>query len=131
MIARTRDSFITRPLIFEKLHHDKSWVRRTWTNINGECYAQFGNGRPKIFFQESKTIITSASADSGSSSRKIAREILKETGLCVSDETVHAELHRQGLKPFHEIAKPLRTNMHIEDPKWLAEYVVQGISLIA
>ena len=34
------------------------------------------------------------------------------------------------LKPFHVIAKPLKTNMHNKDRKWLAEYVVQGISLI-
>ena len=34
------------------------------------------------------------------------------------------------LKSFHVITKPLKTNMHNKDRKWLAEYVVQGISLI-
>ena len=37
--------------------------------------------------------------------------------------TVHHECHRQGLKPFHGIAKPLKTNTHIEDRKWLANFV--------
>ena len=67
----------------------------------------------------------------GSNSRKVARKILDKTKECVSDETVRREHYRQGLKPFHMIPKPLRTNMHIEDCKWIAEYIVQGISLIA
>jgi len=37
--------------------------------------------------------------------------------------TVHHERHRQGLKPFHVISKPLKTNTHIEDRKWLANFV--------
>ena len=31
--------------------------------------------------------------------------------------TVHRERHRQGLKPFHVIAKPLKTNTDSEDRK--------------
>ena len=36
--------------------------------------------------------------------------------------TVHHERHRQDLKPFHVIPKPLKTT-HIEDRKWLANFV--------
>ena len=131
MIARTGDLFITRQWISEKLHRDESGVRRTWTKTTEECYTRFGSGRPKILSQEGKNIVASASGVRGNSSRKIAREILEKTEQCVSEETVRREHHQQGLEPFHMIEKPLKTNMHHEDRKWHAEYVVQGISLIA
>lgn len=41
----------------------------------------------------------------------------------VSYVTVHRERHRLGLKPFHVIAKPLKTSAHIEDREWLANFV--------
>ena len=103
MIARTRDSFITRQWISKTLHRDESWVRRTRNKTTEECYTQFGSGQPKIFSQESKNIIASASGIRGSSSRKVARYILKKTGQRVNDETVRRECHRQRLKPFHVI----------------------------
>jgi hypothetical protein len=57
------------------------------------------------------------------SSRKVAREILEKTKQQVSYSTVHHERHRQGLKPFHVISKPLKTNTHTGDRKWLANFV--------
>ncbi|CAF4830585.1 unnamed protein product, partial [Rotaria sp. Silwood2] len=60
---------------------------------------------------------------SGNSSRKVAKEILEKTKQRVSYVTVHRERHRQGLKPFHVIAKPLKTSTHNEDRKWLANFV--------
>ena len=74
IIARTGDSFITRQWISEKLHRDESWVRRTCNKTTEECYTQFGSDRPQIFSQESKNI----TACRGSSSRKLAREILEK-----------------------------------------------------
>ena len=92
---------------------------------------QFRTGRPKILSQESKSIIASASGIGDSSSRKVSREMLGKEGEHVSGGTARRKHQRQGLKPFHVITKPLKTNAHIDDQKWLAEYVVQGISLIA
>ena len=57
MIARTGDPIVTCQWISEKLHRDECWVRLTWNKTAEECYTQFGSGRPKIFFQESKNII--------------------------------------------------------------------------
>ena len=37
--------------------------------------------------------------------------------------TVYNERYRQGLKSFHVIAKPLKTNTHMEDRKWFANFV--------
>lgn len=48
---------------------------------------------------------------------------MEKTGQRVSHVTVHNERHRQDLKPLHVIAKPLKTNTHIEDRKWLANFV--------
>jgi transposase len=123
MIARTGDSFISRQWISEKLHRSEDWVRRTWNKTVEECYTQFGGGRTQVLSQESKNIIASASGIRSNSSRKVARKILEKTRQQVSYSTVRRERHRQGLKPFHVISKPLKTNTHIEDRKWLANFV--------
>ena len=80
--------------------------------------------------QESKNMIASANGVRDSNSRKVVRETLEKAGQCISDKTASREHHRQELKPFHVIAKPLKTNTHIEGRKWLADFVVQDISLI-
>jgi len=123
MIATTGDSFITRQWISEKLRRSEDWVRRSWNKTCEECYTQFHGGRPQMLSQEGKNVISSASGVSGNSSRKVAKEILEKTKQRVSYVTVHRERHRQGLKPFHVIAKPLKTSTHIEDRKWLANFV--------
>ncbi|CAF3703691.1 unnamed protein product [Rotaria sp. Silwood1] len=123
MIARTGDSFISRQWISEKLHRSEDWVRRTWNKTVDECYTQFGSGRPQVLSQESKNIIASASGIRSKSCRKLAREVLEKTRQQVNYSTVHREHHRQGLKPFHVISKPLKTKTHIEDRKWLANFV--------
>ncbi|CAF1368481.1 unnamed protein product [Rotaria magnacalcarata] len=123
MIARTEDSFITRRWISEKLRRSERWVQQHWNKTTEECYTQFGSGRPEILTQDSKNIITSANGISGSSCRKVTREISEKTGQRVCHVTVYRERYRQGLKPFHVIAKPLKTNTQIEDRKWLAKFV--------
>jgi transposase len=123
MIARTGNSFITRKWISEKLRRDETWVQRNWNKTTEECYTQFGGGRPQKLSQESKDIVASSSGVRSSSCRKVAREILEKTRQRVSYETVRRERYRQGLKPFHVIAKPLKTNTHVEDRKWLADFV--------
>lgn len=123
IIARTGGSFITREWISERLRRSEDWVRRTWNKTIEECYTQFGSGRPQVLSQESKDIITSASGVRNSGSRRVARDILERTKQRVSHVTVHRERYRQGLKPFHVVAKPLKTNTHIENRKWLADFV--------
>ena len=76
-----------------------------------------------MLFQESKNIIAFVSGIRSKSCRKLAREILEKTRQKADCSTVHRERHRQGLKPFHVISKPLKTNIHIEYRKWLANVV--------
>ncbi|CAF4138404.1 unnamed protein product, partial [Rotaria sp. Silwood2] len=123
MIERTGDSIITRHWISEKLRRRDNWVRRNWNKTIEECYTEFGSGRPQVLTQESKSIVASASSFRNSSCRRVASEILEKTKQRVSHVTIYNERHRQGLKPFHVIAKPLKTNTHIEDRKWLANFV--------
>lgn len=73
--------------------------------------------------QESRNIVASANGVGDSSCRRVAREILEKTKQRVSHVTIYNERHRQGLKPFHVIAKSWKTNTHIEDHKWLANFV--------
>jgi len=81
-------------------------LQEDWNKTIEECYTQFGSGRPEILSQDSKDIITSASGIKNSSCRKVTREIFRKTG-----------------NPLHVIAKPLKTNTHTEDRKWLAKFV--------
>jgi hypothetical protein len=57
----------------------------------------------------------------------LQEQFWKKTRQQVSHMTVNRERHRQGLKPFHVIAKLLKTSTHIEDRKWLANYVADWI----
>jgi hypothetical protein len=76
-----------------------------------------------VLFKKGRDIIASTSGIRGSSSRKVAREILEKTRQQVSHMTVHRDRYRQGLKPLHVIAKPLKTKTHVEDRKWLGNFV--------
>ena len=49
---------------------------------------------------------------------------MEKTGQRVSHVTAHHECYRQGLKLFHVIENSLKTNIYIEDCKWLAYFVV-------
>ena len=84
-----------------------------------------------VYLRYSRERAKTLSPVRSSSSRKIAGEILEKARQHASDETVRRERHPQQVIPFHVTAKPLKTNTPTEGRKWLAEYVVQGISLIA
>lgn len=116
-------TFITQKWIAKQLHRSERWVRDTWNKSEEECFTEFGVGRPLQLSQESRQIILSASHKQRKGNRKVAQEILQMRGKRVSHVTVGAYRHREDLKAFHVIAKPLKTQTHVEDRLWLCDWL--------
>ena len=123
---RERETHLSPPkrfsknYIMTKVGYDEVGIKTT-----EEDYIQFVTGRCEIFSQESKKHCRFCKwYQEQQLSKSCKREILEKTRQCVSDEIARCERYRQELKPFHVIAKPLKTNAHIANWKSLAEYVV-------
>ncbi len=54
---------------------------------------------------------------------ELRSSLRRATGQRIIHVTIRRGRCRQRLKPFHVIAKSLKTNTHIEDRKWLANFV--------
>jgi hypothetical protein len=53
----------------------------------------------------------------------VAKEIAEKHGEYVTPRTINNYRHREGLKPFHVIPKPLKTETHISDRLWLYDWL--------
>lgn len=116
-------AFINRNWIAQKLHRSVRWVTDTWNKTEEECWTEFGEGRPLQLSQESRQIIASSSHKQRKGNRKVAQEILQLRGKRVGQRTVGRYREREGLKPFHVIAKPLKSQTHVEDRLWLCDWL--------
>ena len=99
-------SFIDRNWIAGKLGRSVRWVTDNWNKRPEDCFTEFGAGRPSQLSQESKEIISNSSHKQRKGHQKVAQEILQIRGKRVSHMMVSRHRHREGLKPFHVIAKP-------------------------
>jgi len=116
-------TFIDRNWIATKLGRSVRWVSDNWNKTPDECFTQFGPGRPLQLSQESKEIIAAGSHKQRKGNRRVAQEILQKRGKRVGHQTVGRYRQREGLKPFHVIAKPLKTQTHIDDRLWLCDFL--------
>jgi transposase len=112
--------FINRKWIADKLGLLVNWITQWWNKTTDECFVDYGGiGRPLKMSQESRQIVLQASHKQRKSCNAVAREILELRGKRVSREAVRRFRHKEGLKTFHVIAKPLKTETHIADRLWL------------
>lgn len=116
-------NFIDRKWIAKKLGRSLDWVTRNWNKNPEECFTEFGEGRPQQLSQESRNIIAKSSNCQRKGHRKVAREILQQRGKKVGKSTISRYRNRDGLKPFHVINRPLKTQTHIEDRLWLCDWL--------
>jgi transposase len=116
-------NFINRKWVAEKLGRSMQWVTDNWNKSPQECSTQFGEGRPQQLSQESRNIVAESSNKQRKSHRQVAQEILQRRGKRVTHMTVFNYRQREGLKPFHVIARPLKTQTHIEDRLWLCDWL--------
>jgi hypothetical protein len=75
--------------------------------------------------QESQAIVLRASHKQRKSCNAVAREILELRGKRVSEATVRRLRNREGLKPLHVIARPLKTETNIADRLWLCNLLTE------
>lgn len=115
--------FINKKWIADQIGRSESWVQRTWNKTTDECFTDFGEGRPLKLSQESQKIIEDCSNKQKKSCSKVARKILEERNKKVCVETVRQYRLKAGLKPFHVISKPLKTDLHVQDRLWLADWL--------
>jgi hypothetical protein len=116
-------TFINRKWIADRLHRHPNWVTDNWNKDPEQCFTEFGAGRPLQLSQESRQVIAAGSHKQRKGNRKIAQEILQTRGKRVNRSTVGGYRQREGLKAFHVIARPLKTQTHMEDRMWLCDWL--------
>jgi hypothetical protein len=115
--------FIDRQWIAQKLHRSVRWVSDNWLKTENECWTDFGGGRPLQLSQESRNIVESGNHKQRKSCHEISKQILQKRGKKVDQSTIDRYRQRARLKPFHVIAKPLKTQTHREDRLWLCNWL--------
>lgn len=109
-------TFINRQWIADKIHRTTRFVTEWWEKSCDQCFADYSNAGPKHkLSQASQDIIQDASGRQRKSGSVVAKEIAEKQKEYVTRQTVNNYRHRQGLKPFHVIPKPLKTETHISD----------------
>ncbi|CAF0742559.1 unnamed protein product [Didymodactylos carnosus] len=79
--------------------------------------------RTTRFVTECQDIIHKASSRQGKSCSIVAREIAEEQKEYVTGRTINNYRHREGLKPFNVIPKPLKTETYISNRLWLCDWL--------
>lgn len=115
-------TFITLKWVANRLKRSERWVSQNWRRNPMDCFADFSNcGRPESLSQESKEIIKESIGLQRNSCRELSKAILDKREKCHSRMAVYRFLRKQGLRPFHVIAKPLKTELNRENRLFLAE----------
>ena len=116
-------AFITRSWVALRLKRSEDFVKRNWRRAIEDCETVFRGGRPEQLSQESKNIVLEASRRRKKSCSEVAKEILVRRNKQVSRHTVYRLRVREGLKPWHELAKPRKTELNIEDRLWFCDFL--------
>jgi hypothetical protein len=101
-------TFINRQWISEKIHRTTRFVTAWWEKSYDDCFADYSEcGR--------KFKLSDASGKQKRSSYALVKEIAAKHKEYVVPKTVDNYRHREGLKAFHVIPRPLKTETHISD----------------
>jgi hypothetical protein len=117
-------TFINRQWIADKIHRTTRFVSECWEKSYDQCFADYSNAGPKLkLSQAAQDIIREASGRQRKSGSVVAKEIAEKQKEYVTRQTVNNYRHREGLKPFHVIPKPLKSETHISDRLWLCDWL--------
>ncbi|CAF3731401.1 unnamed protein product [Rotaria sp. Silwood1] len=117
-------TFINRQWVAEKVHRSVRFVTDWWEKSYDQCFADYSNAGPKLkLSQASQDIIRKASGRQGKSCSVVAKEIAQKQKEYITRQTIYNYRHREGLKPFHVIPKPLKSETHISDRLWLCDWL--------
>ena len=117
-------TFSDRNWIAEKVHRSIRFITDWWQKSYDQCFADYSNaGRKLKLSRASQEIILEASGRPKKSYSMVAKEIAEKRKEYVVSRTINNNRHREGLKPFHVIPKPLKTDTHISDRLWLCDWL--------
>ncbi|CAF2600198.1 unnamed protein product [Rotaria sp. Silwood2] len=98
-------TFINRQWIVDKIHRTTRFVSEWWKKSYDQCFADYSNADPKLKLSQA------------------GQDIIREASEYVTRRTINDYRHREGLKPFHVISKPLKSETHISDRLWLCNWL--------
>jgi hypothetical protein len=109
-------TFINRQWIADKIYRTTRFVSERWEKSYDQCFEDYSNvgAKPKLS-EASRDIIRQASGQQRKSCAVVAKEIAEKQKEYATGRTVNNYRHREGLKPFHVIPKPLKSETHISD----------------
>jgi hypothetical protein len=117
-------TFINRQWIADKIHRTTRFVSEWWEKSCDQCFADYSNAGPKLkLSRAAQDIIREASGRQRKSSSVVAKEIAEKQKEYVTRQTVDNYRRREGLKPFHVISRPLKSETHISDRLWLCDWL--------
>ena len=109
-------------------HRDQT-LREWWEKSYDQCIADYSNAgaKPKLS-EASRDIICQASGQQRKSGPVVAKEIAEKQKEYATGRTVNNYCHREGLKPFHVIPKPFKSDTYISDRLWLCDWLKDWIA---
>jgi hypothetical protein len=117
-------TFITRQWIADKISRSTRFVTEWWERSYDDCFADYSQcGRKLKLSEASQNLIRNASGKQKKSSYTLVKEIAAKHKEYVTPKTIDNYRHREGLKPFHVIPKPLKTETHISDRLWFCDWL--------
>ena len=115
-------TFINTQWVAEKVHRTTRFVTEWWEKSYDRYFTDYSNAGPKLKLSPaSQDIVLNASSKQKKSCSAVATEIAEKYAEYVAPRTINNYRHREGLKPFHAIPKPLKTEAHISDRLWLCD----------
>ena len=121
-------TFINRRWVADKIHSTTRFVTEWWGKSYDQCFTDYSNaGRKLKLSQASRDIIYKASGRQGKSCSVMAKEIAEEQKEYVTGRTIYNYRHRERLKLFHVIPKPLIPETHTWNRLWLCEWLEDWI----
>ena len=117
-------TFINRQWVAKKVHRSVRFVTDWWEKPYDQCFSDYSNAGSKLkLSQVGQDTILKASGRPWKSCSVVAKEIAKKWKEYVVPRTINNYRHRKGLKPFHVIPKPLKSQTHISDRLWMWDWL--------
>ena len=117
-------TFINRQWIADKIHRSTRFVTEWWERSYDDCFGDYSEcGRKLKLSDASQNLILNASGKQKRSSYALVKEIAIRHKEYVVRKTVDNYRHREGLKPFHVIQRPLKTETHISNRLWFCNWL--------
>ncbi|CAF1218786.1 unnamed protein product [Rotaria sordida] len=117
-------TFINRQWIADKIHRTTRFGTEWWEKSYDDCFADYSErGRTLKLSDASRNLILSVSGKQRKSIYVMMKEIAEKHKEYVVSKTIANYRHREGIKPFHVIPRPLKTETHISDRLWFCDWL--------